>query len=410
MLHVHFGAGRLGLGLVAPFLQKPGSELVFLNREQSSKNATGGTGLTAERKTKLLREQPQRRYGIQTPGEPPGVRELVSYTSFETYNSENLEQVISKVIAQSSAKAQGVVVTASVLKIENYSPVVQALNQICSAKANGEDTGEVFLVACENTVSAHEVFESDRFRHLLMPGTYKFSRPVHALVDRMCVGLEEYPGDGKSILNPTVLVRAEEYGSFKLEMTPGAEALQNLCEGAKVEFSRHLDIEKKIKGWLLNGTHWLIALTAFQASEGNRDLKLNEYLAEHPEAQQFAAQVIREISEGIDIMLRKEPEYEGFVRDVSPREYLDGASAAILRRFSRNEDTIRRILARFRQPSADELTTIESFVRRFHDRVDPAITAYAAEKGADPPAVSHGLISLFRLLASGSFVDREAAA
>ncbi len=77
MLHVHFGAGRLGLGLVAPFFQKPDSELFLLNRAQSSANETGSTELTPERKIQLLKEQPERKYGIQTPGEPPGLREVV---------------------------------------------------------------------------------------------------------------------------------------------------------------------------------------------------------------------------------------------------------------------------------------------------------------------------------------------
>ncbi len=44
MLHIHFGAGRLGLGLVAPFFQRPGSELHLLNRAVSGTNATGSTG------------------------------------------------------------------------------------------------------------------------------------------------------------------------------------------------------------------------------------------------------------------------------------------------------------------------------------------------------------------------------
>src|SRR5437764_11391447 len=50
MLHIHFGAGRLGLGLPAPFFQKPGSELFLLNRAQSGANPTGSTQLAPERR------------------------------------------------------------------------------------------------------------------------------------------------------------------------------------------------------------------------------------------------------------------------------------------------------------------------------------------------------------------------
>ncbi len=409
MLQIHFGAGRLGMGLVAPFFQKPGSELVLLNRAQSAKNETGDTGLTPQRKADLLRQQPEHLYGLQTPGAPPALRETVRYKQFETYDSNNLEEVVQNVLQQSSGKQEGVIVTASVLNLSHYHPVVKTLNSICEAKKENGGIGEIFLVACENTVSAHEVYQADIFREVMLPSVCEHSRPVHALVDRMCVGLEEYDGPDPAISKPTVLVRAEEYGSLKLELRPETEALRQMCEGSRIEWSKHLDVEKKIKGWLLNGTHWLIALTAFQASEGNTDLKLNQYLAEHPDRTEFAGQVIREIAEGIEFILCKEPEYADFVKDIPPRQYLQGAADAILRRFSGTEDSIARILARFRRPSPDETATIENFVKRFFDRVDPAIAAYEAEKGVDPPATSHGLISLCRLLASGTFVDTAAA-
>lgn len=410
MLHIHFGAGRLGLGLVAPFFRTPESELIILNRAQHGKTETGEAGLTGERKAQLLRDQPQKLYGIQTPGDPPGVREVVSFNEFATYDSLDLEQLVSDLIERSSGKEHGVIVTGSVVNVSNYHAVVDALNQICTAKVRGEKIGQIYLVACENTVSAHEVFQHERFREALLPCTPELTQPVHALVDRICVALEEYGGDGKRILDPTVLVRAEEYGSLKLQIGPETEALVDLCRGSRIEFSRHLDVEKKIKGWLLNGTHWLIALTAFQASNGDTELKLNEYLAAHPERQEFAAQVIEEISEGIEIILQQDPEYADFVRDISPRDYLNGASATILRRFVCTEDSISRILARFRKPSPEETSTVESFLRRFFDRVDPAISAYAEVKGVEPPATSHGLVSLCRLIASGTFVDAEAAA
>ena len=409
MLHIHFGAGRLGLGLVAPFFQKPGSELFLLNRAQSGKNETGSTDVAPGRKAELLREQPDREYGIQTPGEPVGIREVVKYDEFLTYGPQGIEELAADILRRSSRKTDGVIVTASVLKASNYHPVVRTLNVICREKEQGGQIGDVYLVACENTVSGHEVLQEDSLQDEISPETRKHTRCVQALVDRMCVALEEYPGGEPPILHPTVRVRAEEYGSLKLEIQPETEGLPELCRGSRIEFSRHLAVEKKIKGWLLNGTHWLIALTAFQASEGDTGLKLNAYLAAHPERRKFAEQVLCEISEGIQIMLCNDPEYADFVRDVSPADYLDGAAKAILRRFASTEDSIARILARFRKPSPEETTTIESFVKRFFDRVDPPIAAYEAEKGFDPPATSHGLLSLCRLLASGTFVDSAAA-
>src|SRR5436853_6426542 len=98
VLHIHFGAGRLGLGLVAPFFQKPGSELFLLNRAQSGKNETGSTDLSPERKAQLLREQPERKYGIQTPGEPPGVRDVVGYDEFITYEPSGIPDIVTRIL------------------------------------------------------------------------------------------------------------------------------------------------------------------------------------------------------------------------------------------------------------------------------------------------------------------------
>lgn len=54
MLHLHFGAGRLGLGLIAPAFRTSGSELHLLNRAVSGDKATGGTSLGSERRNALL--------------------------------------------------------------------------------------------------------------------------------------------------------------------------------------------------------------------------------------------------------------------------------------------------------------------------------------------------------------------
>jgi hypothetical protein len=240
---------------------------------------------------------------------------------------------------------------------------------------------------------------------LIRPATRCHVKCVHALVDRMCVGLEEYAGDETTGGQPTVLVRAEEYGSLKLELRPEMEDLPAICQGSRIEFSRHLDVEKQIKSWLLNGAHWLIALSAFQQSKGDTALKLNEFLVNDPKQQRFAAAVLQEMRDGIEILLRKQPQYAAFTRDRNASDYLDGAAKMILRRFSTTEDSMSRILARFRAPKPQEVMTIEEFTKRFLDRVDPPLTAYQEEKGIAPAAASQGLFSLSRLVAAGQFVD-----
>jgi hypothetical protein len=220
----------------------------------------------------------------------------------------------------------------------------------------------------------------------------------------MCVGLEEIRAEGGA----AVLVRAEEYGSVKLELCPASQGLVELCRGSTVEFSQHVDVEKQIKSWLLNGTHWLIALEAFDRTKGDQSLKLNEFLMAEPSHMAFARAAMSEMREGVAIILRKGRRFHRFVQDVDVETYLHGTAGAILSRFCATEDPITRILARFRAPTPEATDTIVSFTKRFADRVDEPMRAYEARRGVPPPAASRGVNSLVRLLSLGTFINAPA--
>ena len=408
MLHIHFGAGRLGLGLVSPFFQSAGSKLYILNRGSGGARPTGETACPSARRNALLAEHPRREYVIAPPGDSGGAsgadgaagREIVRYDGFATYEGENAEDAVRAILREADGAARdGVVVTASVLKPENYRAVLRVLDVLAGARG----VGPLFLVACENSMTAADVFEDPVLADLVTAAVRERVTPVAALVDRICVELEE---DQSGPL-PTVLVRAEPYGSLKLQLGPETEALVPLLEGSRVEFSRHVETEKQVKSWLLNGSHWLIALAAFSESEGNRELKLNEFLRERPDRVEFASTVMREMQDGVAAILRSDPQYAAFVHDVDPDWYLDGASRAILNRFLDTEDPITRILARFQAPSPESHSTIEAFSRRFTDRVGLPLTAYERDYGVPPRAATQSILGLVKLLASGTFIDAQ---
>jgi mannitol-1-phosphate/altronate dehydrogenase len=404
LLHIHFGAGRLGLGLIAPFFQRPGSRLFLMNRAVSGDKATGSTALPAERRNQLLRDNPEGYYVVQKPGGSDADRHPVHYDGFFEYDEDNLEGIIQSIVSRPFGRPTAVMVTASLLSAENYGPVIKALNIIARMAREREHlSGRIFLVACENTLSAREVCEDEALSSLLLSEARESVTCVHALVDRMCVGLEE----DRTGPRPVVLVRAEDYGSVKLELTPDTEDLEDLCRGSRVEFSRHVDTEKQIKSWLLNGTHWLIALDAFDRTDGDKNLKLNQFILSSPENERFARGVMQEMRDGVAALLRSDPTYAGFVRDVDVDQYLDGAAEAILQRFVATDDPMVRILARFQAPRPNLCNTIESFTKRLADRVDAPMRAFEAEKGTVPKAASHSIQSLVRLLASGKFIDLQ---
>ena len=407
MLHIHFGTGRLGLGLVVPFFQKPGSEVHLLNRAQSKSRDTGSTALDPQRRNELLSNNPEKLYVVLPAGADGEVRETVHYDGFHAYESDTVGEIAREILADSAGKAEGVVVTASVLALENYAPVVEALNVLSAMKDEGGSVGDIYLVACENTVDAREVFGDASLCGQVSPSTHRHVKCVHALVDRMCVEVAEFPGGTPPVNEPTVAVQAEEYGLLKLALEPETEGLKELLRGSRVEFSRHLDVEKEIKGWLLNGSHWLIALSAFHETGGKTDLKLNEWINENEDHHVLAAEILIEMRDGVEILLRSEPKYRGFVEDVNVTEYLDNATGAILERFRSNEDTMTRILARFRTPTPEEVSTVQNFTSRLLGRVDPPMAAYQRERGIPPMAATRGLFNLFRLQAAGTYVDTE---
>ena len=401
MLHLHFGAGRLGLGLIGPAFQRPGSELMILNRAISSANVTGSTALSSARRNELLKDNPDHTYFVQKPGGTTADRQSIRYNGFFAYEEHEVTPIVQSILEASGSKKRGVIVTASILKPENYRSVLSALDVLCQRRETGELIGPVFFVACENTLTSQEVFKDRALFGSMTAAIRRNVTPVAALVDRLCIDLEEVFNGSFS----TVQVRAEEYASLKLELRPETEALVELCKGSQIEFSRHLEVEKQIKSWLVNGSHWLIALEAFRASHGDRNLKLNEFIRSTPERGQFAASVMAEMREGVAIVLRSDPRYASFVEDVDVDDYLDGAAAAILRRFHSTEDPITRILARFQAPTSEAQTSVEAFSKRFADRINEPINAYTSAKGVAPPATSHSLLSLLQLVAAGTFID-----
>jgi hypothetical protein len=392
--------------LLPLFFQASGSELYLFNRAVSKGSPTGSTAVDPGRRNELLLKHPRKEYVIATPEGVMQPRERVRYNGFFTYEDGNLEMPLRDILELSQAKSKGVIVTASVLTAENYAPVIEALNLICRTKsAEPNVIGNIYLIACENTVSACEVLEHEALQKNISDETRQCVRCVPALVDRVCVELEEAVIDGES----TLVVRAEEYGSLKLELCARTEDLPQILEGSKIQFSRYLDIEKEIKNSLLNGSHWLIALTAFQETGGRPEVKLNEFIQETENHRLYASEVVSEMRDGIEALLRSKPKYADFVQNVDITAYLDGAAKSILGRFEANSDTINRILARFRAPCPDEVTTVQKFIDRFLHRIEEPLQAYQEQKGQPAKSATQGLFNLFRLQASGTYIDARPA-
>src|ERR1700710_2344541 len=132
MLHMHFGAGRLGLGLVVPAFQASPTTSVILNRAVSAANATGSTALGAARRNTLLRDHPESAYHLQILDGTKARTERVRYAGFHTYAGGDLAARTRAIAEASEGSRRGVMITASVLKRENYGPVLEALTTLAA--------------------------------------------------------------------------------------------------------------------------------------------------------------------------------------------------------------------------------------------------------------------------------------
>lgn len=406
MLHIHFGAGRLGLGLIVPFFRTVSTTSIIINRAISGTNPTGTTILPPHRRNQLLRNSHNKTYVVQQHTNQGARYEVAHYGGFFEYgeDGQDIASIIRTIQACYVQPNDRVVVTASLISSDNYQPVLEALEHLSNLREQGA-IGSLFLVACENALNAPEIFLDPSLAPFISERMRRHVTPVPALVDRVCMGLEEGKERDQDASYATVVVTTEEYGSLKLELSPATEELARYLDGSRVEFTRYVAIEKRIKNWLLNGSHWLLALAAFEESHGDPELRLNEFLKHSAENRAFADEVMGEMHEGIAVILRREPEFSHFVHDIDPDDYLAGASTAILSRFLSNDDPMSRILARFQAPRPDKPTTVDAFKQRFADRVKAPIAAYTEKKGCPPPAATHSLRSLDHLIASGTYIN-----
>jgi hypothetical protein len=99
---------------------------------------------------------------------------------------------------------------------------VQALNTLARMMETRESSKKIFLVACENTVSADDILKGD-FADNLTGEDRRRVRGAEALVDRMCVALNEYLHGDRQSAQRTLAVHAGEYGSLKLQLDPDTE-------------------------------------------------------------------------------------------------------------------------------------------------------------------------------------------
>jgi hypothetical protein len=413
MLHLHFGCGKLGLGLVAPYLKTAESELFLLNRSAPSTVVMQAGDQSAYAQAHTLNSTKRNSLlqagggGFWVSNGSATARTYVAYNGFSSYHDDDIVSVINRIVQCSQRSADGVIITASLVYIEHYAPIVLALQTLCKARDHDPDRiGEIYFIACENMFNANDVLAHPAYHALLSKTHERTICCVDAIVDRICSRLDIFVEEGQEHL----FVCTEPYGKLTLELPKARPAFAASLSGSRVTFSQHLAAERDVKGWLLNGSHWLIALTAFRETNGNPDVKLNTFITESIMHRYYAGEIITEMRQGVEALLRADPTYAAFLHDTDITAYLDNAAASILMRFASNEDSIVRILRRFRAPSVDDVGAVQTFVDSLLQKIERPLHAYGTQYGAAPRASTEALMNVLRLQATATYPNPPANA
>ena len=325
-VHVHVGAGRLGLGLPVYATRKVGYDVVVANRP----------GEVADRLADELAYQV--RLG-------PDRTETVAIDRFIALDDEG-ETELAGVVADPRCRLLTTAVTMAGLE-----ELVPLLRRTLEARRATSGDDPLFVIACENQVGP----DFDDLRHDFRDGTIHFLR---CTVDRLCSDL------AVSTVAPSVVVSTEQYANWVIE---APVRLEEIAQEHLVEL-RLGDIAELVpdivpymwrKRWLVNGVHLVVALLAWRAR--------------FPRLDRFVAQPA-----GRDALRGAQLEFTTAIAArttlLSPAHLMQ-FNDEVFTRFASQPDSVARILRRFRY---DEL---ESFFQDFSAKVGEPAELYRGEVG-----------------------------
>lgn len=191
MKHLHFGAGRLGLGLVATMAHEAGLTTIIYNRETTASKAKSGDEISPKRRNELLSQKPRFVSSTLDPIKPNATK--ISFKEFRTYNSESSPDEF----AQPLSTNEPWLVTASLIAPEAYDFPAAVVAEAAKARMEMGIAAPIYLMAFENE------FKTDLFEAKVKEATER-NHPeidqaalpvvgVNIMADRICTSLDEVP-------------------------------------------------------------------------------------------------------------------------------------------------------------------------------------------------------------------------
>ncbi|MEY9470887.1 hypothetical protein ABH992_003286 [Bradyrhizobium yuanmingense] len=373
MRHVHFGAGKLGLGFAGSVAMEFGLDFIVANRGDA------GSSALSER-NQLLAQNSEYTIKYYT-GQP----DVVSVNRFLNWNHDPdraaLQQLISDV--------DTVLITTSL--DGNHKEIADIVQAGLLMRSANQGTPALVL-AFENGISDQDLrnaFMADASSEYLQT-IDSCSRYIPCVVDRVCnnVRLEE----------SNVLVDAERYGCLSLPVNAKSliEAV-GIYPGPLVKFERDLEIARMKKIWLFNGPHLMLAINAHY----ERAFDFQEYVCAN---KGLTTELLQEFALGcFQACLTRGALSPQQVNELDSD--LQATAQSTQKRFEQTPGLVSRIMKRFRQPTKEKPSWMEEFFSNMKYKVIEPAHAYRDRTGHMPRRISETLLRAVDLISDRRFIE-----
>jgi mannitol-1-phosphate/altronate dehydrogenase len=362
--HLHIGAGRLGLGLVAAAAAQSGLE-VIIAVEASPRGASTKNAMLAE----------SRRFIVVPPDETEAVE--IKIQSVVQYGEPSVEAEIRDIIADPHT----VLVTTAVG--DNLPHIVPLLTRLLLHRHHAGIASPLFIIAAENTRNSLWLREQIEQRlanaGVISTTVLQFVVFVPCVVDRVCKNISTATGEVR------VAVEAEAdwlVADLRDELGRSLESYLSPDRGS-IRFQTDVLPFWRRKIYLLNGPHLLLAMLA--NVEGH--IFLDDYL--RSESGRIA---LDRVFAECKLIFRAEDDY------FSEAE-VDKLIESNKLRFLASNDLVARVLSRFREES-----DIVNFFRDFHSKVGSPALAYLVKVGGDLPTILLSLLHMISRISANRYV------
>lgn len=418
MHHYQFGAGHFGLGFGVWIFFKANLPSIIVARSSRDSRVSSPDTISRERRNELLKARTRFVFNyrdapadVETP--PTQQFEIINYEKFLTYG-ESSPRV--GMLDSSFGDPVPLIFTCSFGNERAYDTALRFVARAVEIREQENIREPIFLMAFENAIPTATIYK----KLLVQMGRSSLDHviPLEVSVDRVCTMFSEI----SSKKGPVLQIMAARAFSLVIEDKPGIAPLKRLLSPVSgVSFSRNIEIEKKRKRWILNGSHALLGITALFYGFGQfHEYFISDKLRTHPygaipplaERQAFAKALIRELAGGFIADLKNATEGLNYLRRNKKRiaEY----EADIFQRYCATYDSTDRIMKNYVAPKFEHdektntyrvINTMEQFFTWMRPRLDEPVKAYMKQKKAAPPTVMFALLHLFELIAGGRFID-----